>query len=141
MPGAALVLVDTGPLVALFDPSDQDHEACTAELRRLGRSRLVTTLAVLTEASFLLAFSPRAQRAAIRFVASGAVALVELGPGLLERAGTLMEQYEDLPMDFADATLVALAEAERTHTVFTLDRRDFSEYKIGRKPFQLLPNR
>ena len=66
---------------------------------------------------------------------------VELGPGLFECAGTLMEQYEDLPMDFADATLVALAEAERTHTVFTLDRPDFSVYKIGRKPFQLLPNR
>ena len=50
MPAAA-VLVDTGPLVALFDPSDAQHVNCTKELARLERDRLLTTLAVVTEAS------------------------------------------------------------------------------------------
>jgi len=139
VPAGAVVLVDTGPLVALFDPSDQDHASCTAELRRLGRSRLLTTLAVLTEASFLLAFSPQAQRAVLHFVASGAIELVELDTPILTRVIALMEQYEDLPMDLADATLVALAELQRTRWVFTLDRRDFSVYRLGRRTFRLLP--
>ena len=133
------VLVDTGPLVALFDPSDRDHSACTTALARLGRTRLLTTLAVLTEATYLLAFSRQAQRAVIQFVASGAVELIELSGDHLARAVALMEQYEDLPMDFADATLVAIAESERTQMVFTLDRRDFSIYRAGRKPFRVLP--
>ena len=133
------VLVDTGPLVALFDPSDRDHEACTDALARLGRSRLLTTLAVVTETTYLLAFSGQAQRAILQFVGSGAIELADLNAAQLGRAAALMEQYEDLPMDFADATLIVIAESERTQTVFTLDRRHFSIYKAGRKPFRLLP--
>ena len=136
---AVTVLIDTGPLVALFDPSDEDHPRCRAALARLGRNRLVTTQAVLTEVSYLLGFSPRAQRAALYFVSSGAVELAELNSNGITRVIALMEQYEDLPMDFADATLVVLAEQEPTQWVFTLDERDFSVYRAGRKTFRLLP--
>ena len=138
MPAAEIVLVDTGPLVAVFDPTDRDHEACQAELGTLGRSRLVTTLAVLTEASYLLAFSAEAQRSAIEFVGAGAIEVPDLEAGDLARAAALMKKYEDLPMDFADATLVVLAERLRTPWIFTLDR-DFSVYRIGRKAFHILP--
>ncbi len=51
-----------------------------------------------------------------------------------------MEKYRDLPMDFADATLVALGERLHTNLVFTLDRRDFTVYRLfGVKPFCILP--
>ncbi len=53
---------------------------------------------------------------------------------------SLMQKYQDLPMDFADATLVALAEESQIDRVFTLDRRGFSTYRIhGRQPFRLTP--
>ncbi len=50
-----------------------------------------------------------------------------------------MRRYADLPMDFADATLVALAPRYATRTVFTLDRPDFRVYRLGRRSFRLLP--
>lgn len=138
MPGSA-VLVDTGPLVALFDPSDRQCAACTRELARLEGRRLVTTLAVVTEASYLLEFSARAQRALLTFIADGAIELVAIDAAGIRRAEALMQKYEDLPMDFADATLVVLAELLATTTVFTLDRKDFNVYRIGRRKFGLLP--
>jgi hypothetical protein len=136
---AAVVLVDTGPLVALFDPSDADHERCKRALAQVRRQRRVTSLAVLTEAVYLLSFSPRAQRAVLAFVAAGAVEIAEFGPAYVSRAAALMQRYEDLPMDFADATLVVLAEALQTTAVFTLDRRDFSVYRISRRAFRITP--
>lgn len=139
MRGGGTVLVDTGPLVALFDPSDRWHEPCRAELTRLGRSTLVTSLAVLTEATYLLAFSKRAQRSLLAFVAAGAVGIADFGPGDISRAIALMERFENLPMDFADATVVVLAERLGTNRVFTLDRRDFAVYRIGRRAFRITP--
>jgi hypothetical protein len=51
-----------------------------------------------------------------------------------------VKQYADLPMDYADATLVVLAEELETNLVFTTDRRDFSVYRIkGRRRFDVLP--
>ena len=57
------------------------------------------------------------------------------------RTAMVLDQYADLPMDFADATLVALAEDLDCTSVFTTDRTDFSVYRIkGRKPFRILPS-
>jgi uncharacterized protein len=55
-------------------------------------------------------------------------------------AAALMELYADTPMDFADATLVLLAEALDIRDVFTLDRRGFSVYRTrhGRAVTQVL---
>ncbi len=134
-----VVLVDTGPLVALFDPSDRKRDACRAALERLRRCRRVTTLAVITEVVYLLDFDSRAQRTFLAFVAAGGVEVVELSAEDISRCAALMERFADLPMDFADATLVVLAEKLRTLTAFTLDRRDFSVYRVSRKAFRILP--
>ena len=139
MRAGGTVLVDTGPLVALFDPSDRWHERCEIELARLGRSPLVTSLAVLTEATYLLGFARRAQRALLAFVAAAAVEIADFGAGDVSRAIALMERFDDLPMDFADATLVVLAERLGTNRVFTLDRKDFGAYRIGRRAFRIVP--
>lgn len=137
MAGGA-VLVDTGPLVALFDPADRARQACTDELARLEGRRLVTSLAVVTEATYLLEFSLQAQAALLTFVAA-ALELAPLGPAHVTKARDLMTKYSDLPMDFGDATLVVLAETVGTSNVFTLDRRDFGIYRVGRRKFRLLP--
>jgi len=136
--GGVRVLVDTGPLVALFDPSDRARAGCERTLARLRGQTLVSSLAVITEATYLLAFSPRAQRGLLAFIAAGAVEIAPFGPQDVSRAAALMARYESLPMDFADATLVVLAERLGTQSIFTLDRRDFAVYRVGRRAFRLL---
>ena len=138
MLGGETVLVDTGPLVALFDPSDRQRARCRAVLETMRRARRVTTTAVLTETVYLLDFDARAQQALLAFVAAGGVEVSDLDASELSRAAALMQRYENVPMDFADATLVVLAERLKTQRIFTLDR-DFLVYRVGRKAFRCLP--
>jgi len=94
---------------------------------------------VLTEVTYLLDFALRAQTTFLSFVAAGGVEVVDLTATELGRAATLMTKYHELPMDFADASLVVLAERLATRSVFTLDHRDFSVYRLGRESFRLIP--
>lgn len=135
----ATVLVDTGPLVALFDPSEDEHERCKSALAGLRRRRRLTSLAIVTEATFLLGFSQRAQQALLSFIAAGGVEIAAFDAARVSRAAALMARFADLPMDFADATLVVLAEELHTTSVFSLDRRDFAVYRAGRRSFRILP--
>ena len=53
-----------------------------------------------------------------------------------------MERYHDRPMDFAEATLVRLAQREGLSTVFSIDHDGFETYSIqGRKRFRVVPVR
>jgi predicted nucleic acid-binding protein len=135
----AAVLVDTGPLVALLDPSDAAGERCRAALARLERFDLVTTEAVITEVSFLLDFSTRAQSGLQRLLGLGRPRVEPILLPERPRISELLEKYADLPMDYADATLVVLAERLDCPRVFTLDRRDFGVYRLGRRKFELYP--
>lgn len=126
-----MILVDTGPLIALFDPRDDLHERCKRTLKSL-RSRLFTTVPVLTEAFHIL--SPDSQGAdRLRdFIVLGGLATWFLDESALTRSFELMEQYRDHPMDLADASVLAAAELLNTRRVFTVDRRDFSTYRVRR---------
>lgn len=124
------VLIDTGPIVALLDVGDADHEPCVAAARQI-RGRLVTTWPVITEAMYLLAASPDGQDALLGQVETGAVAILELTEADVAGMRTLMAKYRDQPMDFADASLVHTAEREDITEVFTLDR-DFEVYRLPR---------
>lgn len=116
-------LCDSGPLIALFDPSERSHERCRAVLQEF-RGRFVTSWPVLTEVFHFLD-RPVGRSLLWDFVLSDAVRVEEVLKSDLGRMRVLMEQYADLPMDFADASLVALAERLRVYRVFTLDRRGF----------------
>ncbi len=97
--------------------------------------------AVLTEATHLLAAVRGGLAACVDFFLSGGAVLVPSAATSLRRVRTLLDKYADPPMDFADATLVALAEDLHSTSVFTTDRTDFSVLRLkGRKPFRLLPN-
>ena len=122
-----VVLVDTGPLVALLDPSDAARPTCRECLEALERSDLVTTEAVVTEAAYLLDFSIQSQAALLELLASGRPRVEALSPRDRLRAAELLGKYADLPMDYADATLVVLAERLRARRVFTL--HDVEGYK------------
>lgn len=128
-----MILLDTGPLVALFDPRDGAHAAARAQLAEI-REPLVTTVPVLTEAFHLLGPSSHGAATLRIFVRRGGARAWFLDGSSLARAFELMERYSDHPMDLADASLVTVAEALRTTTIFTLDRSDFSTYRarIGR---------
>jgi predicted nucleic acid-binding protein len=136
-----MILLDTGPIVALFDPADDSHGPCTQVLKSI-LEPLATTTSVLTEAFHLL--SPGSVGAAnlVHFIADGGLTVWFLSPVTLDRAFELMRDYADHPMDLADASLVAMAEAENLHKVFTIDRRDFATYRIKRghrlRAFELL---
>lgn len=95
---------------------------------------VVTTEAVLTETLYLLGPQGPPQRIYLEFFLRGAFALAPSSRANLARVAALMEQYQEVPMDFADGTLVALAEELGTDQVLTLDRRGFSTYRLhGRK--------
>ncbi|MCY4041079.1 MAG: PIN domain-containing protein [Gammaproteobacteria bacterium] len=132
-----MILTDAGPLVALFDRSDSYHESTSATLRRISEP-LASTLPALTEAFYLLGAGSSRTSALTDFVSNDGLRVLFLDPPRLSRAFELMQQYADLPMDFADATLVSMAESLGTQKVFTLDRGDFSVYRI-KKGYRHLP--
>ncbi len=134
------VLVDTGPLVAVLDRSDPDHTRCVDTLRSV-EERLVTVWPVITEAMYLLRSFQTAQDALLELIESNVVEIFTLGREDISRIRELIRKYRDLPMDFADAALVRVAEREKLNRIFTLDRRDFQvyrPYRLGR--FAILPS-
>jgi hypothetical protein len=138
MPGE--LLLDTGALVSLLDRSQTHHQKCRRAYADWA-GPVVSTEAVLTEATHLLAGVRGGRAACADFFLSGGAVLVPSTTTSLQRVRKLLEKYGDLPMDFADATLVALGEELDCTSVFTTDRTDFSIYRLkGRKPFRLVPN-
>ncbi len=133
------ILLDTGALVALLDRSEKNHARCV-EFFRSYMGAVYTTEPVLTEALYLLGPSARDQHACINFILEGGAILVPQTPASLARAAALMTKYHDTPMDFADASLVVLAEETGIHEIFTLDARGFQTYRIhGKKRFTIQP--
>ena len=133
------LLLDTGAFVALVDRSEKRHADCVAVLEGWS-GRIITTEAVLTETLYLVGPRWPAQKICLEFLLRGAFLLVPPSPASLKRVSTLMEKYQSVPMDYADATLVALGEELGTDRVFTLDHRGFSAYRLNqRKPFRLFP--
>jgi len=135
----AELLLDTGAFIALIDRGESCHADCVAALEDWS-STIVTTEAVLTETLYLLGPKWKPQEICLQFVLRGSVLLIPLSVRTLGRIGVLMKKYQDVPMDFADASLVALGEELDTNQVFTLDRRGFSVFRLhGKQPFAILP--
>ena len=126
-----MILVDTGPLVALFDPRDAEHASCRTILQGL-RDPLVTTIPVLTEAFHMLGPAGRGARNLRSFVQRGGLSVWFMDSSAVQRAFELMEQYADHPMDLADASLLVAAEVLSAHRIFTIDRQDFATYRVRR---------
>jgi len=137
---AAKLLLDTGALVSILDRSQAHHVECRRVFDEWS-GIIVSTEAVLTEAAYLLAGVRGGAASCVDFFVRGGAVLVPSTRSSLQRVRALLEKYADLPMDFADGTLVALAEELDTTSVFTTDRTDFSVYRVrGRRPFHVLPD-
>ncbi|MBX3319103.1 MAG: PIN domain-containing protein [Nitrospira sp.] len=134
-----MILVDAGPLIAVIHKDDAHHARCVDTLQSITEP-LGTVWPALTEAMYLLSFSWKAQDALWEMVERGVVEVLTLDRRDMSQARDRMKKYKDLPMDLADAALVAVAEREKIRRIFTLDRRDFEIYrptKLGR--FIILP--
>ncbi|MBI2705663.1 MAG: PIN domain-containing protein [Actinobacteria bacterium] len=137
-----MTLTDAGPLVAVIDADEADHEACLSALDEL-ELPLVTTWPAFTEAMYLLgsAGGIHGQQALSRLLHTERLRIGELSPEAVQRSARLMDKYADTPMDLADATLVAYAEEHDHRRIFTLDS-DFDIYRIhGRRRFDVVPKR
>ena len=122
-------LLDTGPLVAYLDSGDPAHPEVAAALDAFS-GQLFTTSAVITEAMHFLAASSNGPRLLSELAAAAGVQVFDLSqPNALREAAALMEKYADTPMDYADATLLLLAEQLGIVDILTLDRRGFSTYR------------
>ena len=132
-------LIDTGAILALVDADDDWHERCAEAFSSL-RLPLATSAAVLAEVFHLV--RPREVAATWRFLRSGAVTLLPLDDADIRHLDQMMKKYRDRPMDFADASLVRLAERESLSTILTVDHVDFENYRIrGRSRFRVFPPR
>jgi predicted nucleic acid-binding protein len=131
------VLLDTGCIVAWLDRTERHHERCKAALRAVS-GPLVTCEAVIAEACYLLREHPRAAEAIVENVERGVFKI----PFRLDEAAAdiraLMSRYARVPMDFADACLVSLADTLGTGRILTLDG-DFRIYRWRRtRAFEML---
>ena len=130
MPAA---LADTGPLAAWFNAQDPDHGVAERFFKGY-RGVLLTTWPVVTEVTHLL--RPAAQVKFLAWVRAGGVRIESIDPEAIEPIERLIAKYADLPMDFADATLVSLAETTGIGEIVTFDRRGFESYRFrGKRRF------
>jgi predicted nucleic acid-binding protein len=133
------VLVDTGPIVAILSDSDEHHESCVEQLRHI-RGSLFTCWPVITEAAWLLRAYPKAIARLLSSFNGRPFQLVPLTEADLAGIATVLDKYEALGSQLAEASLVHLANREGIETMFTLDRRDFGVLRLARgRKLRLIP--
>jgi predicted nucleic acid-binding protein len=133
------VLIDTGPLVALFSREDRHHQLCDDVLLTL-TPPLLTCWPVITEAAWMLRKYPDGLNKLFESFQGGIFALLPLDADDLPAIAAMMKRYADTSLQLADAALAHLAERESIRTLFTLDRRDFSIIRLKRnRTLRLIP--
>jgi len=125
------ILIDAGPLIALFDSSERHHRKIRAFLKA-NPYRFVSTIAVFTEVSHMLDFNVNAQRDFYEWVMCKGVIIGDINQNDMPRIVELTGKYSDIPMDFADATLVITAEKTGIREIISLDK-DFDIYRLPGK--------
>ena len=133
-------LIDTGPIVAILDAGQDAHRQCVEVYQKIERP-LMTTLPCFTEAMYFLSKLGGwpMQQGLWQLWKRGLLLIHSTDPGEYVRLGVLMENYQDTPMDFADASLVVAAETLGLRRIFTLDS-DFYVYRINDKDaFEVIP--
>jgi len=131
------VLLDTGPIVALLDRNERYHQKSMAAIQEL-RKPLATCEAVIAEACYLLRDLSGASETVIENVEKGVFQIALTLPKSAAAVRRILRKYRDLPIDFADACLIRMAEELNTCEILTLDS-DFDIYRWNRtRSFQLL---
>jgi predicted nucleic acid-binding protein len=125
------ILIDAGPLIALFDKDDHFHSKIKDFIAK-NNYKFVSTLAVITEVTHMLDFNISVQIDFLEWIMNKGVLLHEIQQCDFPRIIELTEKYSDLPMDFADATLVIAAEKTGIKSIISIDT-DFDVYRLPGK--------
>jgi len=125
------ILIDTGPLIALFDRDDNYHDRIKKFIKE-GRYKFITTLSVITEVEHILDFNVNVQIDFLEWIMKEGVVLQEIQQKDISRIIELTKKYRDRPMDFADATLVIAAERTGIKKIISIDS-DFDIYRLPGK--------
>ena len=125
------VLIDTGPLIALFDRDDKYHTSIVEFIKNTNY-RFISTTAVLTETMYMLDFNTAVQLNFLEWIMREGVIIHEIKQSNIKRIIDLTKKYSDRPMDFADATLVIAAEERGIRQIISIDS-DFDIYRLYNK--------
>lgn len=125
------VLIDTGPLIALFDRDDKYHTSIVEFIKNTNY-RFISTAAVLTETMYMLDFNTAVQLNFLEWIMKEGVIIHEIKQSNIKRIIDLTKKYSDRPMDFADATLVIVAEERGIRQIISIDS-DFDIYRLYNK--------
>ena len=125
------IIVDAGPLIALFDKDDKYHNSVIKFLKTFD-GQLITSWPVITEVTHLLSFNVNVQIDFLEWLKREAVAIVNLENIHLERIIQLSKKYSDVPMDLADSSLIVIAELTNITDIITIDS-DYYIYKTKNK--------
>ena len=125
------ILIDAGPLIALFDRDDKYHTSIVEFIKNTNY-RFISTTAVLTETMYMLDFNTVVQLNFLEWIMKEGVIIHEIKQSNIKRIIDLTKKYSDRPMDFADATLVIAAEERGIRQIISIDS-DFDIYRLYNK--------
>ncbi|WP_433578025.1 type II toxin-antitoxin system VapC family toxin [Nocardia brasiliensis] len=137
-----MIVCDTGPLVAVLNKNDADHQRCL-DLLETHPGPLLVPSPVLAEVCYFLEtrVGPSVEASFLESIARGEIELVDLTRADLSRMAELVRKYADFPLGAVDAAILAVSERLDTHEVATLDRRHFSAVRTRHStPLRLLPD-
>ncbi|PKA11211.1 pilus assembly protein [Leptospira meyeri] len=120
-------LIDSGPIIALFNSKDKFHKP-TLKFFKSYTGELISTWPVVTEVVYILSFSVHAQSDFLEWIERGSIQIIDLNLEDLKYIKNRMKKYSDLPMDLADASLMCISEKKGIERIISIDS-DFSIYK------------
>ena len=124
-------LIDSGPIIALFDRSDNYHTKVLNFLQDY-QGKLITSLAVVTEVSHMLDFNLNVQIDFLKWIELGGLEIYNISQNDIANIREMMQKYIDIPMDFADASLMYIANRENIKDIVSIDS-DFDIYRTLKK--------
>ena len=124
-------LIDSGPLIALFDKSDSYHLKVLEFVKNF-QGEFISSWSVITEVSHMLDFNLKVQIDFLKWCELGGVKIYEISQEELSSIRVMMQKYSDLPMDLADATLMYIANKENIKNIVSIDS-DFDIYRTLKK--------
>jgi len=127
------ILIDAGPIIALFDKDDLYHQSIVNFLRQF-KGYLYTTWPVITEVTHLLSFNTCVQVDFLKWLKRGAVIIIPIENTYFDRIIELFEKYSDIPMDLADSSLIIASEITGIKEIVTIDS-DYYVYRTRSKKY------
>ncbi|WP_001181761.1 type II toxin-antitoxin system VapC family toxin [Leptospira interrogans] len=128
-----VALIDSGPIVALFNTNDKFHKSIYKFIKSY-KGSLFLSWPVVTEVVYLLSFSIDAQSDFLEWIERGNIQILDIQLEDLRYIKTRMKKYSDLSMDLADASLMCIAERQGIERIISIDS-DFSIYKTLKGKF------